>query len=60
MASEKDRGGTAYSIPFDLSGLSSGVYVVLLETPYGDTLRKIVLKLERPTRFVLLRRRRKT
>ncbi len=44
MASEKDRGKTAYSIPFDLSGLPSGVYAVLLETPYGDTLRKIVIK----------------
>jgi len=44
MASEKDRGKTAYSIPFDLSGLPSGIYAVLLETPYGDTLRKIVIK----------------
>ncbi|VAW14467.1 internalin, putative [hydrothermal vent metagenome] len=44
MAFEKDRGKTAYSIPFDLSGLPAGVYAVLLETPYGDTLRKIIIK----------------
>ena len=43
MASEKDRGEMAYSIPFDLSGLPSGVYAVLLETPYGNSLRKIIV-----------------
>jgi hypothetical protein len=40
IASEKTGG----KHPFDLSGLPSGVYAVLLETPYGDTLRKIVIK----------------
>ncbi|MEO0526812.1 MAG: T9SS type A sorting domain-containing protein, partial [Bacteroidota bacterium] len=43
-ASEKARGETTYSIPFDLSGLPSGVYAVLLETPYGDTVRKIIIQ----------------
>ncbi|CAM4125862.1 T9SS type A sorting domain-containing protein [Zobellia nedashkovskayae] len=44
MASEKDRGELSYSIPFDLSGLPAGVYAVLLETPYGQTLRKVIIK----------------
>ncbi|SHJ83197.1 Por secretion system C-terminal sorting domain-containing protein [Arenibacter nanhaiticus] len=44
MASEKARGQQQYSIPFDLSGLPSGVYAVLLETPYGNALRKIIIK----------------
>jgi len=44
MASEKARGQQEYSIPFDLSGLPSGVYAVLLETPYGNALRKIIIK----------------
>ncbi|MDE3743069.1 T9SS type A sorting domain-containing protein [Maribacter polysaccharolyticus] len=44
MASEKGQGQTAYSIPFDISGLPSGVYAVLLETPYGNSLRKIIVR----------------
>ncbi|MDO6601340.1 T9SS type A sorting domain-containing protein [Arenibacter palladensis] len=44
MASEKARGERSYNIPFDISGLPSGVYAVLLETPYGNSLRKIILK----------------
>jgi len=44
MASKKDRGELSYSIPFDLTGLPVGVYAVLLETPYGNTLRKVILK----------------
>lgn len=44
MASEKGQGQTAYSIPFDISGLPSGVYAVLLETPYGNSLRKIIIR----------------
>lgn len=44
MASEKASGESAYSIPFDISGLPSGVYAVLLETPFGNSLRKIILK----------------
>ncbi|NKI28485.1 T9SS type A sorting domain-containing protein [Arenibacter sp. 6A1] len=44
MASEKARGQQEYSIPFDLSGLPSGVYAVLLETPYANALRKIIIK----------------
>ncbi|MCK0147429.1 T9SS type A sorting domain-containing protein [Arenibacter sp. F26102] len=44
MASKKDRGASSYLIPFDISGLPSGVYAVLLETAYGNSLRKIILK----------------
>lgn len=44
MASQKERGETSYSIPFDISGMPSGVYAVLLETPYGTSLRKIVVR----------------
>ncbi len=44
MASQKERGETNYSIPFDISGMPSGVYAVLLETPYGTSLRKIVVR----------------
>lgn len=38
------KGEKVYSIPFDLSGIPSGVYAVLLETPYGNALRKVVIK----------------
>ncbi|WP_262483178.1 hypothetical protein [Arenibacter troitsensis] len=44
MASEIARGERSYNIPFNISGLPSGVYAVLLETPYGNSLRKIILK----------------
>jgi len=44
IASEKARGDSEYSIPFDLSGVTTGVYAVLLETPYGNYLQKIVIK----------------
>ena len=44
MASEKGQGQTAYSIPFDISGLPTGVYAVLLETPYGNSLRKVIVR----------------
>ncbi len=44
MASERGTGDTSYSIPFDLSGMPSGVYAVLLETPYGSSLRKIIVR----------------
>ncbi|MGP1992015.1 T9SS type A sorting domain-containing protein [Zobellia laminariae] len=44
MASKRDRDAFSYSIPFDLSGLPAGVYAVLLETPYGQTLRKVIIK----------------
>lgn len=44
MASTKARGERSYNIPFNISGLPSGVYAVLLETPYGNSLRKIILK----------------
>ncbi|MBT2160032.1 T9SS type A sorting domain-containing protein [Zobellia barbeyronii] len=44
MASKRDRDALSYSIPFDLSSLPAGVYAVLLETPYGQTLRKVIIK----------------
>ncbi|RAJ13809.1 hypothetical protein [Arenibacter echinorum] len=44
MASKKERGELSYTIPFDISGLPNGVYAVLLETPYGNSLRKVILK----------------
>ncbi len=44
VASKKERGETSYSIPFDISGMPSGVYAVLLETPYGTSLRKIIIR----------------
>ncbi len=44
MASEKYRGKLSYNIPFNLSGLPAGVYALLLETSYGNTLRKVILK----------------
>ena len=44
IASKKARGETTYSIPFDISGLPAGVYAVLLETPYGTSLRKVIVK----------------
>ena len=44
MASQKARGERSYSIPFDISGMPSGVYAVLLETPYGTSLRKIIVR----------------
>ncbi len=44
MASERARGQNEYSIPFDISGMPTGVYAIVLETPYGNTLRKIILR----------------
>jgi|GEM_PF-1609957 len=43
IASKRDRGKISYNIPFDLTGLPVGVYAVLLETPYGQTLRKVII-----------------
>jgi len=43
IASKRDRGKISYNIPFDLTGLPVGVYAVLIETPYGQTLRKVII-----------------
>ncbi|GAA4275915.1 T9SS type A sorting domain-containing protein [Aquimarina mytili] len=44
MAQQQQDRQSEYSIPFDLSGLSTGVYAIVLETPYGRALRKIVVE----------------
>ncbi len=44
MASQKERGEISYSIPFDISGMPSGVYAVLLETSFGTSLRKVIVR----------------
>ncbi|MFS4492462.1 T9SS type A sorting domain-containing protein [Maribacter sp. 2308TA10-17] len=44
MASERGTGDSSYSIPFDISGMPTGVYAVLLETPYGTSLQKIIVR----------------
>ncbi|ALM08948.1 hypothetical protein SB49_14955 [Sediminicola sp. YIK13] len=44
MASEKARGESSYNISMDISGKPAGVYAIVLETPYGTSLRKIILK----------------
>ncbi|CAM4172057.1 hypothetical protein ZONE111905_06080 [Zobellia nedashkovskayae] len=44
MASVKNRGELSYSVPLDQSVLPAGVYAVLLEIPYGQTLRKVIIK----------------
>ena len=44
MATERARGEESYSIPFDISGMPTGVYAVVLETPYGTSLRKVVVR----------------
>ncbi len=44
MASKKDRGASTYTLPFNISALPSGVYAVVLETPFGNSLRKIIHK----------------
>lgn len=43
MARQEDNGATSYSLPMDLSGLPAGIYAVVLETPFGNALRKIIL-----------------
>jgi len=43
VAEVTDRGSSEYSIPMDISGNPSGLYAVVLETPFGTTLRKLVL-----------------
>jgi len=37
------EGQSLYEIPYELN-LSVGVYVMILETPRGSTIRKIVIK----------------
>ena len=44
VAETKDRGTDNYQIEFDISGNPPGVYAALLETPQGNTLRKIIIR----------------
>ncbi len=37
-------GGTDYEIPFNLAPLASGIYAVVLETPFGSQIRKIIIE----------------
>ncbi|MEM7486299.1 MAG: hypothetical protein AAF348_13920 [Bacteroidota bacterium] len=37
-------GGEDYNIPMNIEGLPSGIYVVVLETPMGNSLRKLILR----------------
>ena len=43
VAEVNDRGRSEYTIPMDISGNPSGFYAVVLETPFGTTLRKLVM-----------------
>ncbi|XLS30555.1 T9SS type A sorting domain-containing protein [Flavobacteriaceae bacterium M23B6Z8] len=38
------KGNQSYEIAFDLSNMPSGMYAVLLETPYGNAIRKIIIQ----------------
>jgi len=44
IASIKETGSATYDIPFNIADMPAGVYAVLLETPYGNTLRKIIVR----------------
>ncbi|AWX43039.1 hypothetical protein HME9304_00026 [Flagellimonas maritima] len=37
-------GAKHYDIPMNIEGLPSGIYVIVLETPYGTALRKLILQ----------------
>jgi len=44
IASENARGESSYTIPFNIANMPAGVYAVVLETPFGSTLRKIIVR----------------
>ena len=41
---EQVFGADAYQIPMDISGLPSGLYVIVMETQFGYSLQKVILK----------------
>lgn len=43
LAKEKHTGKKEYEIPFSIN-VAAGVYAIVLETPYGNAIRKIVVK----------------
>ena len=43
LAQENQQGNNVYQIPFSLQ-LASGIYAVVLETPYGKEIRKIIVR----------------
>ncbi|WP_103069813.1 T9SS type A sorting domain-containing protein [Aquimarina sediminis] len=43
LAQKKETGQKTYEIPFNLQ-VPSGVYAVVLETPYGNAIRKVIIK----------------
>ncbi|MBS9463141.1 hypothetical protein KIM67_12030 [Flagellimonas sp. 389] len=44
MLQELAGGEHNYNIPMNIEGLPSGIYVVVLETPVGNSLRKLILR----------------
>ncbi|GMN04636.1 hypothetical protein MTsPCn5_00240 [Croceitalea sp. MTPC5] len=44
ITSAKERGESSYRIAFDISAMPSGVYAVLLETPFGNRLQKVIIR----------------
>ncbi len=44
IASQSERGLNNYKIPFDISNMPTGVYAVILETPFGNTIRKLIIQ----------------
>jgi len=42
--SKQERGQDSYNIKFDISSQPSGLYIVSLETPYGNQIQKLIKK----------------
>ncbi len=43
LAHEKAAGNKTYEIPFNMQ-VASGIYAMVLETPYGNAIRKVIVK----------------
>ncbi len=44
VAEKQERGSENYLIDFDISNMPTGVYAVMLETPFGKQLQKIIVR----------------
>ncbi len=44
ISSKSGKGEMTYTVPFDISGKPSGMYLVLLKTTYGNSLRKVIVE----------------